>query len=298
MKDVPHASKLGFVHHMLYPSFIQSARAHVDTLVALSRREDVGCMDLCLQTDGGARAEAIRALRGCGKQITYVNHLFPARKISLGTADAAERWIIRSFLTREADAAAEIGASQFLFVSGADVPGDRENAVKRFGEIAVWFCGLLAERGIEGVIEPLDTGVDKRFLIGSTEESCRLVESLGLPNLGLEVDLGHIPCLFETFEASYRRAKACLRRVHLSSCVLTNPADPMFGDRHPSFFHPGGHLSEDDLARVLRVLCEIGYFEEGDDRRLLFEVNPLPGEDADDCVRAHRALFASAWMRA
>lgn len=290
--------KIGFVHHMLYPEYVRDDAIHADTVLELARREDIGCMDLCLPLEPEQRKRAIRGLRGTDKQITYANHLFPARKISLGTADAAERHILREFLAREIDAAAEIGASQYLFVSGADVPDGHEAALERFAVVTRWLCGLLAERGMTGILEPLDTGVDKRFLLGSTEESCRFVEGLRLPNLALEVDMGHIPCLFEEFESSYVRAKGCLGRVHLSSCVLRDPRDPMFGDRHPSFFYPGGHLGAGDLARVLRALRGIGYMAPGDPRKLLFEVNPLPGEGAETCVRSHLALLDDAWRQA
>ncbi len=289
--------KYGFVHHMLYPAYARDPRTHADTVLALARREDIGCMDFCLPMDAAQRQRAIEGLSGTGKQLTYVNHLFPARKISLGTADAAEQHIVRVFLQREVEAAAACGASQFLFVSGIDVPEDHAGALERFGEVTAWLCGLLAERGMTGIIEPLDTGIDKRFLLGSTADSCAFVERLGLPNLALEVDMGHIPCLFEEFESSYRRARGCLGRVHLSSCVLQDPLDPMFGDRHPSFFHPAGHLHQGDLARVLRVLREIGYFAPDDSRRMLFEVNPLPGEDTESCIAAHLRLLRDAWQR-
>lgn len=295
MKNALPVDKIGFVHHMLFPEYARSEKLHTDTLLALARREDVGCVDLCLPLNETERRRAIYGLKGIQKQITYVNHLFPARKISLGTADPAERRMARQFLLEEVEAAAEIGATQFLFVSGTDIPGDHAGALERLADFTVWLCGVLRAHGITGILEPMDTGVDKRFLLGSTEESCRFVESLGLANLALEVDMGHIPCLFETFEASYVRAQRCLGRVHLSTCVLKNPHDPMFGDRHPSFFYPGGQLHKADLVCVLRVLRQIGYFDEGDARKLLFEVTPLPGENADACVAAHLALLSDAW---
>jgi sugar phosphate isomerase/epimerase len=284
---------LGFVHHMLYPGYAADQAYHAGTVLALSGRDDIGCFDCCLPVDPVQRKRAALGLRGCGKQITYVNHLFPAGKLSLGSADFAIQHIVKEFLKREVDAAAEIGADSFLFVSGADVPDGRGDAVKRFGEVAVWLCGLLAEHGLTGLLEPLDTGLDKRFLLGSTDDCVRFIEGLGVQNLKLEVDMGHIPCLFETFEDSYRRAAKLLGRVHLSNCVLKDPGDPFFGDRHPSFFHPSGHLGLGDLVRVLRALREVGFIG-GENGHMVFEVNPLAGEDAEETVRAHLGLFNEA----
>ncbi len=296
IRTIP-TEKLGFVHHMLYPASLSDSKAHADTAIALSQRDDIGAVDLCLPIDETERARAIAAIRGCGKQITYVNHLFPARKISLATADPAERWIAKEFLRREADAAAQIGATQLLFVSGIVPPGSRADAMARFGEMARWLTqDVLRPLGIAGIIEPLDTGIDKRFLMGSTVEGCQLVESLGLPDLFLEIDMGHIPCLFEDFEESYRVAAPYLGRVHLSSCILRDTEDPFFGDRHPSFFHPAGHLHVRDLRNVLRILDGIGYFAPGDERKLLFEVNPLPGECAEECVMSHLKLLQEALL--
>ena len=285
--------RLGFVHHMLYPRYAGDPAYHADTVLALAAREDIACLDCCLPADSFHRKRAVRGLRGNSKQITYVNHLFPAGKLSLGSADFAVRHIAMEFLKREVDAAAQIGADSFLFVSGADVPEDHADAVKRFGELAVWLCRLLNEHGMLGLLEPLDTGLDKRFLLGSTEESACFVESLGQPNLKLEIDTGHIPCLFEDFEAAYRRAAPLLGRVHLSNCVLKNPRDVFFGDRHPSFFHPGGQLGLCELVHVLRVLAEIGYIGENAGH-LVFEVNPLEGEDAEQTVCSHLKLFTQA----
>jgi hypothetical protein len=286
--------KIGIVHHMLYPNYVVDQKYHADTVIALSQREDIGCFDCCLPVDASERKRAIEGIRGCGKQITYVNHLFPMKKFSMGSADFAERQIIRDFLLREVDTAAAVGASQFLFVSGADMPGDRDDAIKRFGEMAVWLCERLGEHGITGIIEPIDTCVDKRFLLGSTKDSVAFVESLrpAVKNLALVVDMGHIPLLFENYEDAYRCAGAVLERVHLSNCLVGDTNDMFFGDRHPSFFYPGGYVDENSLPRVLRVLKEIGYLDSP--HSLVFEVNPLPGEAPDDTVKNHLAILNKA----
>ncbi|MDR1531505.1 MAG: sugar phosphate isomerase/epimerase [Clostridiales bacterium] len=287
--------KLGFTHHMLYPGYAEDEVYHADTVLALARRPDIGCLDCCLPINPRERKRAAAGLRGCGKQITYVNHLFPARKISLGSGDFAEQRIAREFLVREVEAAAEAGADQFLFVSGIDMPWDRDGAIKRFAEICLWLCELLRGHGITPLIEPLDTAVDKRFLIGSTETAVSFVESLRAQgaDLALEVDMGHVPLLFESFESAYRRAAEALARVHLSSCVVGDTNDPMFGDTHPSFFYPAGLHRRGDLTRVLRVLKEIGYLDSPG--KLVFEVNPLPSEDPEKTIRDHTDLLASAF---
>jgi sugar phosphate isomerase/epimerase len=278
---------------MLYPGYADDPAYHADTVLALAGRTDIDCFDCCLPIEPGHRRRAAVGLRDCTKQITYVNHLFPAQKLSLGSADFAVGHIVREFLKGEVEIAAEIGADSFLFVSGADVPEDQEGALERFGELTVWLCELLAERGMTGLLEPLDTGLDKRFLIGSTERSVRFVQGLNLPNLKLEVDMGHLPCLFEDFETSYRLAAPHLGRVHLSNCVLRNPRDRFFGDRHPSFFHPGGQLGQSELTRVLRVLRDIGFIGENAGH-MVFEVNPLDGEDAERTVGSHLSRFKRA----
>jgi sugar phosphate isomerase/epimerase len=286
--------KYGFVHHMLFPLFVKDAAYHTDTLIAISQRDDIGCFDCCLPLDPSQRKRAVTALTGCGKQITYVNHLFPAKKISLGSADFAEQVITRDFLERELEAAAAIGADQFLFTSGTDVGEDQAGALARFAETTEWFCGLLRAHNITGLIEPIDTWFDKRFLLGSTADSAAFVSSLRgcVDNLALEVDMGHIPLLFEDFEPAYRVAAPYLRRVHLSNCVMKNPRDPFFGDRHPSFFYPGGQHGLEELRRVLRILKETGFLETPG--KLVFEVNPLPGENPDKTIGDHLALLRAA----
>ncbi len=95
---------LGFVHHMLYPRYADDAAYHADTVLALANREDVACFDCCLPIDPFQRKRAIQGLRGNTKQVTYVNHLFPAGRLSLGSADFAVRHIAMEFLKREVEA--------------------------------------------------------------------------------------------------------------------------------------------------------------------------------------------------
>jgi hypothetical protein len=281
--------RLGFVHHMLYPGYIKDEAFHADTVLELAGRDEFGAIDFCLPIDPQERKRAIIGLRSCEKQMTYVNHLFPHKKISMGTADFSEKRIIRNFLELEVEAAAEVGASQFLFTSGTDVLNDHQEAIKRFGEMAGWLCEMLAKYGINGIIEPVDTAVDKKFLLGSTKDSVGFVKSVQMENLSLILDMGHMPLLFEDFEDSCRIAGNLLKRVHLATCLVADQRDPLFGDNHISFFHPLSHLGEKELGDNLQSLRRLGYFET--QGKILFEVRPLKSESAESCIASHLAML-------
>lgn len=84
-------------------------------------------------------------------------------------------------------------------------------------------------------LEPTVREIDKRFLFGPVEETAAFVHQLqaaGLANLGVLLDMGHVPLMGETLESAVTHAGDTLRHIHLGNCILKNPRNPLYGDKH------------------------------------------------------------------
>jgi sugar phosphate isomerase/epimerase len=149
------------------------------------------------------------------------------------------------------------------------------------------------------MLEPFDTQVDKKFLYGSTEACVRLIESLRpeVDNLGIELDMAHVPLMGETFAQAISTAAPYLERVHLGNCVLQDHDHPRYGDTHPPIGYPGGEIDVPELVEILTHLMEIGYLSTARRGSLVMEMTPWPEWSVEDTVSDSMARLVEAWQQ-
>ena len=294
-----HYARLGLVHHMLYPDCGEKPDEHVPTLIALSKRADIETFDCCLPYDEAARARLIPALRACGKRdIAFAAHFFPLRKISFCTASKPEQAQCRMIVRDMVAQAAAIGATGFIFPSGGPTPAQATPANHAaFADFCRWLCGALKPHGMTAMLEPFDMTIDKKFLYGPTVACVALIESLRpeVDNLGIELDMAHLPLMGETFEHAIRTVAPHLKRVHLGNCVLRDTAHPRYGDTHPPMGFPGGEIDVPELTEILRLLCEAGFLGTAKRGNLIIEMTPWPGKSVEETIADAFGRLEAAW---
>ncbi len=292
-------AKLGLVHHMLYQNCVNNPAYHADTLKEFSARTDIETFDFCVPYAEPWRSKAIETVKQCGKESAYALHLFPARKISLGSLDLTERELTKIVIRDQIEQAVKGSAKRFVFVSGADNPEHRAEAQERFYEFCLWFCGELAPHGITALLEPFDRTVDKKFLYGSIDECVELVDRVRMihNNIGIELDIAHLPLMGEDIRESILKCSDRIKRVHLGNCVLKDQCCPLYGDMHPPMGIDGGEICERELATALKALFEIGYLDKTKRNPLVLEMRPLDGETSIERTIADSfALLDRAWV--
>ena len=299
MKNIEKYAKLGLVHHLLYPKCTVDREHHVATLAEFVGRDDIEALDCCIPYgDQFRNSGIIEKVRNCGKNVANALHLFPARKISLSSLDLQEQEMTKVVLKDQIEMAAAIGATGFVFVSGADVPENRPEARKTFKAFCRWFCGELKAHNMAALLEPFDRTIDKKFLYGPIDDCVELIKDLhseGITNIGIELDMAHLPLMFEDFESAIQRCAPYLKRIHLGNCVLQDKSHPLYGDMHPPMGLPGGEIDTPELTRILRKLYEVGYLDENNRKPLIMEMQPFPGETVEYTVaETYRRLYA-AW---
>jgi len=290
-------ARIGVVHHMLYNRCMIDSDDHVETLLRLSQQAQIETLDCCMPFGDARRDRLIGPVRDCGKEIVYALHLFPVRKISLASAAPHEQAIARLVIEDQIKMAAAIGATGFVFGTGADTPENREEGKARLAEFCKWFCHELEARGITALLEPFDRTVDKKFLLGPSEECVDFIQSLGGDgdNLKIELDMAHIPLMGETFAHAIRTTAPYIRRVHLGNCVLKDAAHPLYGDTHPPIGYADGEIDVPELAGILEELLSIGYLQRDHRGALVLEITPFPGKGEDDSLQDNLARLEQAW---
>ena len=172
--------------------------------------------------------------------------LDPRRKhrptlVDAGAADRARRL---DFLERCARIAAELGADTISLWSGvrpADVSPD--DAWRFIADGVVRLHERIAPLGVRVAFEP-----EPGHHVGSLADWERLRDATSLPELGLALDVGHVPCT-ERISAgdAIRRYATALRTVHL---------DDSRGGVHEHLQIGDGDL---DWADIMRALTEVGF---------------------------------------
>ena len=301
MKDaIRHYACLGLVHHMLYPACGEAPEEHARTLIALAERSDIETFDCCLPLDEAARARVIPTLRVCGKEaITFATHFFPLRKLSFCTDVSPEQAFIRMIVKDMIAGAAAIGATGFIFASGGPSPAQAGPAnYAAFAAFCRWLGTELKPHGITALLEPFDTAIDKKFLYGATSECAALIESLRpeIDNLGIELDMAHLPLMGESFEHAIRTVAPYLKRVHLGNCVLRDKTHPRYGDTHPPLGFPGGEIDVPELVEIIRLLLDVGFLNTEERGNLVLEMTPWPGQSVETTIADGFRRLNAAWM--
>jgi sugar phosphate isomerase/epimerase len=299
--DLTRYARLGLVHHMLYAQAVNDPEYHVSTLEHLLRRPDIETLDCCLPYGQRRQEKLVRAIRASGKEhVAFAVHLFPYRKFSFAATSYSEQAQVRLITADFIAQAAAMGATGFVFGSGGPAWSERTAAhLDAFRDFCLWLCEQLAHHGIEALLEPFDFDFDKKFLLGPLDANLELVAEVrrDFPNMGIELDVAHLPLMREDFVPAIQRSAPFLRRVHLGNCVRRNPADPFFGDRHPPIGYPGGEIDEPELEEILRALLQTGFLDPAKRGDLILEMNPFPGRSEDDSVADNWARIDRAWAR-
>ncbi len=292
--DIRKYAALGLVHHMLYPETMADPAEHARTLAEFAKRTDIDTFDCCLPYDAEQAAVAAAAVQASGKRgITFVTHLFPARKLSFSSLPYYEQAQIRSLMAELIRHAVLLKASGFIFPSGGPPHDEAAPAhFEAFSGFCRWLCGELKPHGITVMLEPFDFTIDKKFLYGPTQKCAELIESLKpeVDNMAIELDMAHLPLMGESFEDAIRVAAPHLARVHLGNCILRDTTHPRYGDTHPPIGFPGGEIDVPELALILRCLREVGFLDARNRGNLVVEMTPWPGKTVEETV-------ADAWRR-
>ena len=299
--NITSHARLGLVYHMLYSRCTVDPDYHVATLEAFLKRKDVETFDFCLPYGRERQQRLIPAIKNSGFQrIVYATHLVPLRKLSFATDSYYEQAQLRMIIADMVAQAGECGCSGFIFASGGPKYAEGKPANhEAFYDFCCWLCEALAKHNIDALLEPFDYDFDKSYLYGPLDKNLELVERVArnFPNIGIELDVAHLPLMREDFVSSIHRSAKWLKRVHLGNCVMRDTADPFYGDRHPPIGYPGGEIDTPQLEIILKALLDAGFLSTQNRGDLVLELNPFPGRSEEDSAADNLKRVETAWQK-
>ena len=292
--------RLGIVHFMAYPECMSGEGPVVETIAKLAEDPFFNFIEIGHIKDPKARQEAKQILDAAGMGVAYAAQpVVFSQQLNLNAFDETARREAIDRLKACIEEAAEMGAESVALVSGPDTDEDRRpEAARLLARSLQELCGEANGCGLGIALETFDRTIDKKALIGPSDEAVHLAQMVNRANFGLMLDLSHLPIQFESTYKALHTAQEFLVHAHIGNCVLRDPNHPAYGDQHPHFGIEGGENGVEELTEFLEVLMEIGYLEPSENPRVVsFEVRPRPGQSSELVIANAKRTLIQAWAR-
>lgn len=295
-ESLENYAKIGIVYHMLYPECSEDPLYHVKTLLDFINTYDVETFDCCLPFGDEYRKKLIPHLKNCGKEVVFTNHISLMQSVNPSSRSHNERELTKLIYKDQIKTAKKIGAVGYIFSSGRCFDEKYKSAsFENFANFCHWLCRKLKKTGITAMLEPFDTTIDKKFLIGPTIECAEFIKSLEIDNLGIELDFAHLPLLGENFYDAIKNTSKYLKRVHLGNCVIRDPSSKWYGDKHPPIGIKNGEIDIEEIAGILSYLLEFGYLNKKNRGPLVLEMRPFDNMGQRETAEDNFKRLYKAW---
>lgn len=290
--------KVGIIHFMAYPSVIKGEGPVAETLAKIAADDYFTAVEITWIKDLDEKEKAKAILRASHLAVGYgAQPAVLTTGLNPNVLDEAERKKAVDVLKREVDSAYEMGAGRMAFLSGKD-PGeaDREKAKEQLVRTIRELCDYAVSKGDLGItLETFDRTVDKKSLIGPSDEAAQLAAEVNRRNFGLMIDLSHLPLQNETIEQAIANVRDHLVHVHIGNCVMGQPDHAAYGDQHPRFGIEGGENDVPEVAAFLRALLRVGFLNPCDRPFMSFEVKPVGDEPTELVIANAKRTLNEAW---
>jgi sugar phosphate isomerase/epimerase len=281
--------RVGIVHSMAFPGILEGRSSVLETAKIIVEDDFFDTIEVSSNRDYLTRGELASLLKSSGTEVVFCGGGDLIRgNINLNALDPSTRRQAVEFVKQLADEAASLGAKTIVLCSGPDPGKDLRKAAMSVLASSLVEVADYVGKDIVVSLESFDRDVDKRRLVGPTREAVDLV--LGVRkdcrNVGLTVDLSHLPLLKESPASSLAQARDVLVHTHIGSCLPD-------ADSHPRFHAPNSCNGVPEVREFLRSLREIGYFNRPAPI-VSFEVKPAAGETSESVIAESKEVLVEA----
>jgi sugar phosphate isomerase/epimerase len=292
---------MSIVHFMIYPETMGGTGPILETVTKILNDDFFSMIEITHIDDPSVRKEVANTIETAHARVSFgAQPVILRGKLDLNAIDPSKRKDTVDKLLPYIDEAREIGAKRFTVLSGPDPgPDKREEARKRLVESLLSLCSYAEKRGVSITLETFDRSVEKKSLIGPSEEALMVAREVKdkFAYFGLMYDMGHAPLLNEDPSKALHLLKEYLVHVHIGNCVKT-PGLTAYGDQHPRFGLKGGENDVAQLLQFLRGLRDIGYIPSTPQELspvIGFELKPVPGENSEIVMANGKRTWRKAW---
>ncbi len=287
---------------MAYPERQSGRGDFVSTIHKIGQRDFFGSVELGTIENPQERKRVSQVVKEYKLGVGFgAQPIILGRNLNLNAIEPGIRCFAVKTLKEYIDQASELNAASFVILSGKDPGnGDRLLAYDFLAESISQLCDYAAQFSMDIVLETFDRSVDKKALVGPSEEAANLAKVLKprYPQFGLLYDMGHMPLLDEQPFEALSLLHNYLAEVHLGNCVKT-PGLPAFGDKHPRFGFEGGVNDTKELVIFLKALFDTGFLTESLSSAELpwlgFEVRPHQNETSQQILDNIEHTWTKAW---
>ncbi len=304
--------KLGIVHFMIYPSVMRGEGPILETARKIAEDdffeviEIAPVKDTAVLKDLKALAESAHMQIGFGAQPGIL-----INKLNLAALDEGERTKAVDNVKNSIDQAYMVGARILALLDGPNsYPGPekvdqaKDAIVKSLGELCQYAQDKSKANGYTLWIslENFDSDIEKNSLLGPTALAAEVIGRVKKEhqNVGLTVDLSHLPLLKESAKEALTAAAEHVIHIHVGNAIMHNKEQEGYGDQHPGFGVPGGENDVPELVAYLKALFEIGYFSKKLPTPMpvvTFEAKPLSHETAEVVIANLKRTWREAWAK-
>lgn len=289
--------KVGIIHFMAYPSTMKGEGPIVETITKIAEDDFFTAIEITWIKDPTVRAKARDILVSSGLAVGYgAQPAVLTTPLNPNSLDEDERKTAVQVLKDQIDEAHYMGASRMAFLSGKD-PGPelREAAIEALLKTTRELCDYAATKGMGIALETFDRYIDKKALMGPSEEAAAFAKAVNRRNFGLMVDLSHLPLLNETSEQCAKAVKDYVVHLHVGNCVMKDASHPAYGDAHPRFGIEGGENNAKELTAYLKAFIDVGFLNGQHQPFMSFEVKPLKDESSEVVIANAKRTLKQAW---
>lgn len=299
----------GVVHPLIYPECRTGGGPVLETLQSIVDDPCFGAVEIAPIIDPEVRERARALIAAAELQVVYLPILpIIIEDLGLGSPDDDARRHAQARLRALLDEAITLDAPLAMLTGPRDPgPGQREATLERLIADLRALCDYADARSrrrrLHLTFENFDREIEKKRLIGPTSETVAMIEAIDRPNIGITIDLSHLPLLGETSQHALSTAAPHLIHAHIGNCVVGHPDSPLYGDFHPRFNHPLGSNGLLEVADYLEQLHIVGYWERarariGGTPILSMELKASEGESGATLLANGKRVFARAWALA
>lgn len=285
---------------MIYPETMGGSGPIVETISRILEDDFFSMIEVTHIDDAAVRKEVAALIDTAHARVAFGAQPPILRgKLDLNSFDPSKRKEAIEALLPLVDEAKELGAKRFTVLSGPDTGNKREEARRLLVDSLMTICSYAKDRDVSVTLETFDRSVEKKSLIGPSEEALMVSEELKskFPSFGLMYDMGHAPLLNEDPVKALHLLKDHLVHVHVGNCVKT-PGLTAYGDQHPRFGFKGGENDVSQLSCFLKALLDVGYISsvpQAISPVVGFELKPVLGEKAEMVIANGKRTWKKAW---
>jgi hydroxypyruvate isomerase len=267
--------KIGLSHYLLYKKFITNSDMHMRTQLEIVKDERFEVLDIWIPEQEPYRSEEIKSLRQSGKEIYYNVGTRKGKEAAHPASLISEkRKYSMDFYKNEIGRGIETGCKKVIVNSGPDVPENREEAISALVDFFCEICEYVPN-DVLVMVEPTDRDVDKKKLIGPSNEAVKLVQKIhdvGYINFSSMIDMCHLPLMGESIVQAMEDSKGFIGHIHLGNCIYKDDGHALFGDKHPPWGLKGSEYGVEEIATLIKTGLDIGYFSKNNRGSASFEM--------------------------